>query len=97
MANGWQSGEVVVVMLVVMWVAMATVVGVEDVGSDAPAMALSIPTPPAATQRRAHGRSRCGKIEICKSFRMVLFLGRLDHFPWCGRRSKKKRPHPINL
>ena len=59
-ANGWQSGEVVVVMSVVMWVAMATAVGVEDVRSDAPAIALSIPTPPAATQRRARGCSRCG-------------------------------------
>ena len=59
-ANGWQSGEVVVVMLVVMWVAMATVVRVEDIGSDAPAMALSIPIPPVATQRGARGCSRCG-------------------------------------
>jgi len=59
-ANGWQSGEVVVVMSVVMSVAMAMAVGVEDVGFAVPAMALSIPTPPAATQRRARGCSRCG-------------------------------------
>jgi len=58
-ANGWQSGEVVVVMSVVMLVAMAVVVGVEDVRFAAPAMALSIPIPPAAIQRRARGCSRC--------------------------------------
>jgi hypothetical protein len=59
-ANRWQSGEVVVVMLVVMSVAIAVVVGVEDVRSIAPAMALLILTPPMATQRRARGYSRYG-------------------------------------
>jgi len=57
-ANGWQSGKVVMVMLVVMPVAMVMVVGVEDIRFVAPAMALLIPIPPAATQRRARGYSR---------------------------------------
>jgi len=47
-------------MLVVMSVAIAVVVGVEDVRSIAPAMALLILTPPMATQRRARGYSRYG-------------------------------------
>ena len=37
------------VMLVVMWVAMAMVVGVEDIRSDTPIIALSILIPFAAT------------------------------------------------
>ena len=47
-------------MLVVMSVAIAVVVGVEDVRSIAPAMALLILTPLMATQRRARGYSRYG-------------------------------------
>jgi len=59
-ANGWQSGEVVVVMLVVMSVAKVMVVGVEDVGFVTPTIALLIPIPLVATQRCARGCSRCG-------------------------------------